>query len=185
MGNPMPLRRRFAVFVAALLVSGGAAADPSNMPLSEYLAKKRVFAADYRSARSVCAAKPWRDGEICRVEALGRDVIAKADLEVAYRSTPRTRYEASEARSTADFWLTRERCADVDHRLQRACLQDAKAVQLAARAEAEQTMKIAESRRIADEARATARAVRRQPAAARRAREAAPGHDSAPAGETR
>jgi len=72
---------------------------------------------------------------VCLAEAIGRDWIAKGDLEVAYRSTPRSRFEASSARADARFWVAREHCDDLAQPERLACQQEARAVHLAARAQ--------------------------------------------------
>src|SRR5436853_3591524 len=97
-----------------------ALAAPPNMSLADYLARKKQLSAEYRSVQVACSANPSSDREICLAEAMGKDRVAKADLEVAYRSTPRTRFEASEARAEARFWLARERCVDFALALQDA-----------------------------------------------------------------
>ncbi|HEU0203270.1 MAG TPA: hypothetical protein VFR86_22920 [Burkholderiaceae bacterium] len=157
-------RRRFVLFALVLSPALGAQAAPPNMALAEYLARKNELTAAYVSLRAACNAL-WLNGrEICLAEAMAKDVVAKADLEVAYRSTPKTRYEALQARAEAAFWVAREHCGAVAPALRAGCVQDAKAVEMAARADAKVRMKASEAKIIADEDSAMARERSRQTA---------------------
>ena len=114
---------------------GNLPAGAFAMSLTDYLATKRQLSTEYRAARAVCDADLSRAREICLVGAMGEDWIAKADLEVAYRSTARSRFEASAARADAHFWLARERCTEIAQASRLDCLEEAKALYLAAREE--------------------------------------------------
>jgi hypothetical protein len=125
-------------------------AERPNMSLADYLARKKLLSVEHRDARAVCGAHSSSDREICLAEVLGADTIAKADLEVAYRSTPRSRFEASEARARATFWVARERCAEIAQPIRQVCLHDADATLARALAGAMQ-VKAAEAARAADD----------------------------------
>jgi hypothetical protein len=134
-------------------LANSAAAGSPNMSLADYLARKKQISAEHRYAQGVCGSNPSPLREICLAEALGRDSVAKADLEVAYRSTPRTRYDASDARAEARFWVARERCDDGSAALtQDACVRAAKAVLVDARADAVVLRKAAEADVATDQA---------------------------------
>ena len=153
---------RLASRLTCLTVTAGlsslvCAAQP-NMSLADYLARKKQISAEYRSAQVACGVNPSTPREICLAEAMGIDGVAKADLEVTYRSTPRTRYDASEARADARFWVARERCVDATRPLQAACLRDAKTARLAAQTTATVLMKAGEADLAAYEACADAAA---------------------------
>jgi len=130
------MARRMVAFVLVAGFCTGALAGPPDMSLADYLAVKRQLSMEHRAERAGCRAKPSRMHEVCLAEAIGRDWIAKRDLEVAYRSTPRSRFEAQAARADARFWLARAHCDDVRRPGRIGCLQEAKAVHVAALAEA-------------------------------------------------
>lgn len=141
-----------SVMLAAGLANSAAAAS-ANMSLADYLARKKQISAEHKYAQGVCGSNPSLNREICLAEALGRDGVAKADLEVAYRSTPRTRSEAIEARAEARFLVARERCDDGSGAFkQDACVRSAKAVFEEARADAVVLRKAAEADLAADQA---------------------------------
>lgn len=142
---------RFIAIVLAAGLAGIASAAPPNMSVANYLERKKQISAEHRTAQAACGADLSSGREICLAEAASKDVVAKADLEVAYRSTPRTRYEASEARADARFWVARERCADAARLNRDACVRDAKTVRLAAQAEGTVLMKAAEAQYLIDE----------------------------------
>jgi hypothetical protein len=126
-------------------------ATPANMSVADYLLRKKQITTETRAAQSACGMNPSRDRELCLAKALGVDGVAKADLEVAYRSTPRTRFEASEARAQARFWIARERCADTPQELRSDCLRDARGGRVTAQADAAVVMKTAEDNAFAAE----------------------------------
>lgn len=119
------------------------------MSLADYLARKKQLSVEHQTVRHACSANPSSTRQICLTSAAGADWIAKADLEVAYRSTPRSRFEASEARAQARFWVARERCVDVPDSTRQACLHDADATLASALASANATKKSAEASRVA------------------------------------
>ena len=159
--RPDPKVRWVSGFTCLVVIAGLSSlawAAPPNMSLADYLARKKQISAEYRSAQVACGGNPSTRREICLAEAMGVDGVAKADLEVAYRSTPRTRYEANEARADARFWVAREQCADFARPLQDACLRDAKTARLAAQTKATVLMKAGEADLVAYEACADAAA---------------------------
>lgn len=147
----------WVVVLAGLADSAGAAS--ANMSLADYLARKKQISAEHKYAQGVCGSNPSLNREVCLAEALGRDTVAKADLEVAYRSTPRTRSEAIEARAEARFLVARERCDEGGALKQDACIRSAKAVLVEARADAVVVRKAAEADLATDQACADASAL--------------------------
>jgi hypothetical protein len=141
---------RLWILVLAAL-PGIVCAERPNMSLADYLARKKLLSVEHRDARVACGANPSADRDICLAEALGADWIAKADLEVAYRSTPRSRFEASAARAQASFWVARERCTDIARAIREVCLENADATLAGALAGAEAQMKAAEAARTVDD----------------------------------
>lgn len=133
----MIYRLALAGLVAGLMLPC-AHAQPASMSLAVYLARHKQIGVDYAEARSACSAggSNVNAREVCLADAMGRDHVAKANLEVDYRSTSRTLLEANDARTTAAFWSARERCGDLVFRLQAACNQEAKAAEVAAKADA-------------------------------------------------
>lgn len=144
--------RYVLLWVLAAGLANSAAAASANMSLADYLARKKQISAEHKYAQGVCGSNPSLNREICLAEALGRDSVAKADLEVAYRSTPRTRYEAIEARAEARFLVARERCDEGGAMKQDACIRSAKAVLVEARADAGVVRKAAEADIATDQA---------------------------------
>jgi hypothetical protein len=150
---------RVAALALVLGFSTSAFAQPPNMRVAEYMTRKKQINAEYVTAQAACNAPGARSREICLAEALGKEHVAKADLEVDYRSTPRTQLEASEARADATFWLARERCGDVAYPLQERCVQDAKAAEIVTKAQAKERSRAAQAKLLAEEDRALARAL--------------------------
>lgn len=119
------------VFVVGTASCGSVLAGAPGISLAEYLATKRQLSAELHAAKMTCGADTSSRREICVADATGRDLVAKADLEVAYRSSPRSRADARLARVDARFWLARERCDEVAQQDRLVCMQQAKTLRLA------------------------------------------------------
>jgi hypothetical protein len=147
----LPSVQAVALVVVAVL-PGLASAAPANMSMADYLTRKRQINVTSRAAQNACSASPAAEKEICLSTVIGTDGVAKADLEVAYRSTPRSRFDATEARAQARFLVAREKCADTPPALRAGCMRDARDQRLAAQADATAVLRAAEADAIAAEA---------------------------------
>lgn len=127
------LRRHGLAAACALGWGACALAQPASMTNADYAAARRVMSAELHAARVACGTQSASRREVCMADVEGRDWIAKADLEVAYRSKPSSRAEASLARVDARFWVAREQCDDVARVGRAACLERATAERTSAR----------------------------------------------------
>ncbi|HUL63076.1 MAG TPA: hypothetical protein VLW55_00540 [Burkholderiaceae bacterium] len=123
---------RLIAFVLGAASCASALAGAPGISLAEYLATKRQLSTELQAAKVACGAETSSRREICMADATGRDWVAKADLEVAYRSNARSRADARLARVDASFWLARERCDELAQQDGLVCMQQAKTVRLAA-----------------------------------------------------
>lgn len=155
-GLPACCGRRAIASIVLALLPGLAGAAPPNMSVADYLVRKRQIDVSSRTAQSACNVNVSEPREVCLSMAIGNAGVAKADLEVAYRSTPRTRFEASEARAQARFLLARERCTEAAQALRGECTRDARTARLQAQADAAAAMHAAEANDAAAEACAAA-----------------------------
>jgi hypothetical protein len=139
-----------AVAVAiGLTFSAGAMAQ--SMTKDEYKAGKDGIAAQYKSAKANCNSFAGNVKDICRVEAMGNEKIAKADLGFRYKPSDNTRYEARVAKAQADYAVARERCDDKAGNAKDVCLKEAKAAEIAAKADAKAQMKVSGANKTANE----------------------------------
>jgi hypothetical protein len=135
--------RAVAALAAALgLVSGAdALADP--MSKAEYQVARRDIQSDFKGSRIGCEPMLGPVKEICLVEVSGRETVALAELEAAYLPSARTRNDAHIAKAQAGYALALKKCDYTAAPAKDACLKDAEAFHVAARADPEAQAKTA------------------------------------------
>ena len=69
-------------------------------------------------------------------EAKGKESVAKAELEVEYKPSPKARYEARVAKAEADFKVAKEKCNDKGGNMKDLCVKEADAALTSAKADA-------------------------------------------------
>src|SRR5258708_36110749 len=95
--------------MAGLSVAGGAtqreaptsARAPAPISKQAYDAAVRNAETQYRNDKDACASKSGNAKDNCLDEAKGREAIAKADAEAAYKATPKAHEDARVARAEA------------------------------------------------------------------------------------
>jgi hypothetical protein len=127
------------IAVAACLVfSSGAMAQA--MSKDEYKAAKDKVSADYKAAAAACSSMSGNAKDICKVEATGKEKVAKAELEDSYEPSPKHHYAVRIAKAEADYSLAKEKCDDQAGNAKDVCVKEAKAAQVAAKADAKVQM---------------------------------------------
>src|SRR6266513_2088950 len=138
-----------AVFVTAALSLGGcetqrdtrtAIAQPAAPPVpiskEAYDTAVRNAETQYKIDKDACASRSGNAKDICLAEASGKEKIAKADAEAAYKNTPKAREDARIARAEATHNVTKVKA-------------DAKVDRVAADTKDDVAMKEADARRQA------------------------------------
>jgi hypothetical protein len=132
-----------------LAFSAAAMADP--MSKSEYQQQKDSITAEYKAGKAKCDPLAGNAKDICMAEAKGKERVAKADLEVHYKPSDKTHYDARVARADADYAVAKERCDDKAGNAKDVCVKEASATQTAAKANAKARMKTADANATANE----------------------------------
>lgn len=122
-----------ATAVAVFTCTGAAAA---GMTKQEYRDGKARIAAEYQADRQKCGAHLGDAADLCVARARGAQKVARAELEAAYKPSPRTNYEAAIARVQAAYAIAKEECNDRKGEAQKGCMREAKVAQDRAKAEA-------------------------------------------------
>jgi hypothetical protein len=131
-----------ALAVAIGLASGtDALADP--MSKAEYQVARRDIQSDFRGSRIGCEPMLGPVKEICLVDVSGRETVALAELEAAYLPSVRTRHDAHIAKAQAGYALALKKCDYTAALAKEACLKDAEASNVAARADPDAQAKTA------------------------------------------
>lgn len=125
-----------AIAVAIALVFSVGATAAQGISKGEYKTRKDRIAAEYKSARASCDSLSGNARDVCRAEAKGKERVEKAELEIDYRPDPKTHYYLSIARANADYAVAKEKCDDQTGNNKKVCLNEAKAKQTRAKAEA-------------------------------------------------
>jgi len=156
-----------ALFVSAGLGVAGcatqreapmAAAKPAT-PISKDAYDTVVKNADmqYKTDKDACASRSGNAKDICLAEASGKEKVAKADAEAAYRNTPKLREDARVTRAEATYNVAKEKCDEVSGNSKDVCVKEASAVLVKAKADAKVDRVAAETRLDADTKQADAR----------------------------
>ena len=128
--------RTLLSIAAALAVCGCTAASAAALTKEEYKAGKARVAAEYQADRQKCGAHLGNAAEQCVARARGAQKAGKAELEAAYKPSPRTQYDAAIARAEAAYEIARKECGGKGGETRKGCLKDAKAGQAEAKAAA-------------------------------------------------
>ena len=124
-----------ALFAAAGLgLAGPAAAQAYSSktaatPMSQgsYTTANKSADAQYRIDKEACSSLSGNAKDICVAEAKGRDSVAKADAEAAYKNTPKARQNARATLAQASYNVAAEKCDDLAGNRKDVCVKEAKA----------------------------------------------------------
>ena len=124
-----------ALFAAAgLTLAAGAYAEGTSKDSRDMAVKNAAM--QYRSDKATCASMSGNPKDICMQAATGKERVAKADAEAAYRNTPAARESARIARANANYGVAKEKCDDVAGNAKDVCVKEAKAALVRAKADA-------------------------------------------------
>jgi len=130
------MRKTLGIAAAvAVLACGHAAA--AGITKDEYKAGIARIATDYQAARQKCGPGTANATDVCVAQARGAQKAARAELDAAYKPSPRAYYKAAAARAEAEYGVAKQKCdyqKDGDTRA--ACLKDAGAQRERAKSEA-------------------------------------------------
>ena len=134
------MRKSNVILVAlGFSVSSALMAQQQRLPsgvYEVYMADKERIEREYKADKERCDSFDGNAEDICEAEAKGREEVAKAELEDKYRPSKESRYEVRAARAKADYRVAKERCDDLSGNVKDVCLEEAKAAQAAAIADA-------------------------------------------------
>lgn len=151
-------------FALGIIFSSALMAE--SMSTQDYRTAKNKLAAEYKSARSACSVLSGTPNDICVIEAKGKEKVAAAELDAAYKPTRKAHYQVRLARAEAVYALARQHCremaiaTDAD-----ICVKEAKAEKIIAKADAKAQLKTSDANDVANEKSAEARSEARVKAA--------------------
>jgi hypothetical protein len=133
-----------ALFVAGGLGLAGSAAAQMygpktySAPISKDAYDMEVKSAEsqYKTDKDACASQSGNAKDMCIAEANGKEKVAKADAEAAYKNTPTARQDARAARAEATHSVAKEKCDELSGNSRAVCVKEADAVLVRAKADA-------------------------------------------------
>jgi hypothetical protein len=119
-----------ALFVTAGLsfAAAGTAQMTPATPMSKASYTQAVKDADaqFKIDKDSCTSLSGNAKDICLAEAKGKNSIAKAEADAAYKHTPKARENARVAHAQANYNVAIERCDDLAGNRKDVCVKEAK-----------------------------------------------------------
>jgi membrane protein involved in colicin uptake len=139
---------------AGIAFAGAANAAPISKDV--YNAENKRIEDQYKADRDACKSLNGNQKDICAETAKGKEKVAKADNDAAYKDTEKAHYDARVARAEADYAVAKEKCDDRSGNDKDVCVKEAKAAETKAKANAKSTHVAADSRKDAADDKRTA-----------------------------
>ena len=152
------MRQSNLSILAAALIACSTSVMAANMSKDDYNAARDRISADYKAAKAACGSFAGNAKDVCIAQAEMNEHVAKAQLDADYDPTLKNRYNVSIATEEGNYAIAREKCNSLAGNRKDVCVQEAKANQTAARADAEAWLKTAQANQTANDKSATARA---------------------------
>ena len=122
------------VATVGLVLASGAHANTMSKDAHETAYKNA--ASQYKADKAACDSLSGNAKDICVEEAKGKEKIAKADADAAYKDTPKAREAARTARADTNYSVAKEKCDDQAGNAKDVCMKEAKAAHVRATADA-------------------------------------------------
>ena len=114
-------------------------------------------AAQFKTDKAACSGMKGNAKDICMEEAKGKEKVAKAEADAAYKNTPKARESARIARADATYNVSKEKCDDLSGNQKDVCVKEAKAAHVKAKADAKVDRVASDTRNTSAEKTAAAR----------------------------
>lgn len=141
----------------ALTVAFCGAALAADMSKDQYKAAKTDIGAKYKTERAACDSLAANAKDICVVEAKGKEKVARAELEAGYKPSLKASYKVSVAQAEANYSMAREKCDDKAGNDKDVCVKEAKAAEVAAKADSTAARKTSDANKTSVEKTTAAR----------------------------
>jgi len=145
-----------ALFAAAGLCVAGA----GNAAMTDKSAHDTAYKnaeSQYKMDKAQCDTMSGNAKDVCQEEAKGKEKVAKAEADAAYKNTPKAREAARNARADAAYNVAKEKCDDLSGNQKDVCVKEAKAAHVKAKADAKVDRVAADTHNTATEKTANAR----------------------------
>jgi hypothetical protein len=142
------MKKSFAIILISTAAIGFATASiaATTEAKASYQMANESAAADYKIAREKCNSLTGNPKDICTTEAEAARTRTKAEAEAQYKDTPRARANARTEIANAEYDVAKTRCGSQTGNAKDVCIQEAKAVNVAAKADAKADSKVVAAR---------------------------------------
>jgi hypothetical protein len=135
------MSRLLISLIAAAGMAASGASFAANAPAGalsrdSYKAEKEKAEAQYKADKATCDSLNGNAKDVCVKEAKGKEKVAKAEAEAAFKNTDKARYDARMAHADADYDVAKEKCDDLKGNDKDVCVKQAKAGHVKAKADA-------------------------------------------------
>jgi hypothetical protein len=100
----------------------------------------------YKADKDACSSRTGNAKDICLAEASGREKVAKADADAAYKNTSKARDDSRVARAEATHNVAKQKCDELSGNPKDVCVKEANAALVKAKADAKVDQVAAETR---------------------------------------
>jgi hypothetical protein len=111
-----------------------------------YEAAKEKSTADYKIATKNCNSLSGNPKDVCMAEAKAARTRAKAEAEAQYKNTPRARASARIDIANAEYDVAKAKCGSQTGNAKDVCIKEAKAANVAAKADAKADKQVTTAR---------------------------------------
>lgn len=123
----------------------------ASMSKAEYQISHERISSEQKAAKDGCNGMSGNTRDICMAEADGKQRIALAELDWAYKPSAKRKSQILVTKAEAEYAVAIQRCDDLRADAKDLCVREAKAVEASAKADAKADMKAAEAGRVADD----------------------------------
>lgn len=141
------MNKSFAgVLIGMATLTVASAAMAMTETRADYKATVDKASANYKMARDKCDSLSGNGKDVCVEEAKAVEKRAKADAKAHYKHTPKAQTAALIAAADADYAVAKAKCGAKAGNDMNVCVEEAKAAQTKAVAEAKANKKVSDAR---------------------------------------
>jgi len=126
-------------------------AQATTLTKADYKAGKTRISEAYKADKAACAPLAANAKDICIEEAKGKQKVALAELEYGHTGKTNDHNKVLVAKAESSYAVAKEKCDDKTGNDKDVCVKEAKAIEVAALADAKMGKKIGEARKDAAE----------------------------------
>lgn len=117
-------------------------AHAATMTKADYKASESRIKAEYKADKIACGSLAGNAKDICKEQAQGKEEIALAELEFGYTGKAEDQHHIMKVKAEAAYDVAEEKCDDLAGNAKDVCIQEAKAVETKALADAKADKKV-------------------------------------------